>query len=112
LCSDDLILSGWLRLHYLQLGLPSSPLAHTYRFFCSHYLQLSGQENGGFLNHCRYVHQTAENLGFLGNQPGKKFKVSFDDRHTSFLTGEHKCHPSQAVGYPILGCNSCEQTTG
>lgn len=87
LCSDYLILSGWLRLHYLQLGLQSSPLAHTYRFFCSHSLQLSGQENGGFLNHCRYAHQTAENLGFLGNQPGKKFKVSFDDRHTSFLTG-------------------------
>jgi hypothetical protein len=68
--------------------------------------------NGGFLNRCRYVHQTAGNLGFPGDQPGKKFKVSFDDRDTSFLTGSHKCHPSQAVGYLILGCNSCEQTTG
>lgn len=86
LCSDYLILSRWLRLHYLQLGLQSSSLAHTYRFFCSLSLQLSGQENGGFLNRCRYAHQTAENLGFLGNQPGKKFKVSFDDGHTSFLT--------------------------
>jgi hypothetical protein len=57
-------------------------------------LQPSGQENGDFFNRCRYVHQTAENLGFPGKQPSKKFKVSFDERGTSFLTSEHKCHPS------------------
>jgi hypothetical protein len=81
-----LILSRWLRLHYLQLCLQSSPGARKHQCFCSHSLQTSRQENDRFLNRFQYVHQTAEFLRFQGNQPGQEFNVSFDHHGTSFLT--------------------------